>query len=512
MRTFVCLGACLFFLYFIYACLPGGGESISPMNDDKDTDEDGLTDSFEIINNTNPNNPDTDLDGILDYEELIKGEDGYITDPTKPDTDDDGFNDKIEIDYNHDPTDPYDSPAYEEIDTDKDGLYDKYEELYGLDPNDPSDAQKDADEDGLSNLDENSYKTNPLNEDTDEDGLEDGEEVSSGLDGFITNPLNKDTDEDGLTDGEEVNLYNSNPLESDTDLDGLSDKVEVENGLNPTDSTDAKDDNDNDGLNNKEEILIYETDIYNSDTDSDGIPDGAEVHIGTSPKNSDSDGDKISDNEEFTGENGYKTDPTKADTDNDQINDYEEIYDNNDFTDPLVFNGLYATVYYPYTIYPTLEKLVQVAHEPDRKIFTEGYVANGLNFYSNGIYPPISLDVPKKDVEVPTIYFILKYTAFLYIPEEYNSESILFSFTQIPDDICVVLIDGKEVGGISYNGEGAYTSWSINITPGIHSLEVIYFQYTSKMSLDLQVSFTGEPNQLGKLSNQFLKAVKPSEF
>jgi hypothetical protein len=66
---------------------------------------------------TNPNdhpdyegNPtlDTDGDGIPDAEEIIPGDDGYITDPTNPDTDGDGYSDGWEVDNGSDPTDPYD--------------------------------------------------------------------------------------------------------------------------------------------------------------------------------------------------------------------------------------------------------------------------------------------------------------------------------------------------------------------------------------------------------------------
>ena len=47
-------------------------------------------------------------------------------------------------------------------DRDYDGIADDWEEYYGLDPNDPSDANKDPDHDGLTNLEEYRLMTDPV--------------------------------------------------------------------------------------------------------------------------------------------------------------------------------------------------------------------------------------------------------------------------------------------------------------------------------------------------------------
>ncbi|MCH8329053.1 MAG: hypothetical protein IIB81_01525, partial [Nanoarchaeota archaeon] len=69
-----------------------------------------------------------------------------------------------------------------EKDSDSDGILDKWEKENGLDPEDPLDAQMDFDEDGLTNLMEYTYGTNPNNADSDGDGASDKEEIDEGTD------------------------------------------------------------------------------------------------------------------------------------------------------------------------------------------------------------------------------------------------------------------------------------------------------------------------------------------
>lgn len=232
--------------------------------------------------------------------------------------------------------------------------------------------QNDTDQDGLGDLDEKFYQSDPLNPDTDGDGLQDGFEVK----GNYTNPVMYDTDWDDLSDGEEILIYKCDPLKSDTDRDNLRDGVEVliygtdpttrdtdkdllnddieifALGSNPlsndTDGDgmddhfeyfnsllilidDSLEDPDEDNLSNIDEYLIG-TGIYNPDSDLDLLSDGAEVHIhGTNPLDADTDADTLTDWEEIM---KYHTSPFLEDTDSDGFSDRDEILAGTDPNDP----------------------------------------------------------------------------------------------------------------------------------------------------------------------------------
>ncbi|MDE6015625.1 MAG: VWA domain-containing protein [Acetatifactor sp.] len=137
-----------------------------------DTDGDGIPDNLEIAWGLDYANPDTDGDGLTDYAELYL----TCTDPMLTDTDGDGI----------------------------------------------SDEQEDLDQDGLTNLEEINYGTNPASADSDRDDLTDYEEIFL----YQTNPNNPDTDGDGLTDYDDVYLGFS-PLLADTDGNGIIDAEET---------------------------------------------------------------------------------------------------------------------------------------------------------------------------------------------------------------------------------------------------------------------------------------------
>jgi len=109
--------------------------------------------SFGISFHVNP--------GTLDCT-IYMNEESYYVLPVDRDTDGNGVPDSM---------DP---------DDDGDGMPDTWEIKYGLDPKDPLDAHEDLDGDGLSNLEEYLYCTDPTNPDTDGDGWSDYDEIKMG--------------------------------------------------------------------------------------------------------------------------------------------------------------------------------------------------------------------------------------------------------------------------------------------------------------------------------------------
>ena len=73
-------------------------------------------------------------------------------------------------------------------DSDGDGLPDSWETENGLNPNNADDATMDADQDGLTNLEEYLLSTNPNNQDSDGDGINDLNDVTGSSDSGGTEP------------------------------------------------------------------------------------------------------------------------------------------------------------------------------------------------------------------------------------------------------------------------------------------------------------------------------------
>ena len=211
----------------------------SELDLNSDADKDGFILSKEEEFGTDPENRDTDSDGLSDsWEVKYNGSSGV--DPLVPasksdlnsDADGDGLSLSKEEDFRTDP---------EDNDTDGDGLNDGWEVRYAgssgvnfLSIASKSELNSDADGDGLSLSKEEEYGTDPEARDTDKDGLNDAWEVKyyeySGVDPLsvvFESDLKSDTDMDGLRLSEEEE-HGTDPGDADMDGDGLNDGWEVE--------------------------------------------------------------------------------------------------------------------------------------------------------------------------------------------------------------------------------------------------------------------------------------------
>ncbi|TFG07334.1 hypothetical protein EU538_08925, partial [Candidatus Thorarchaeota archaeon] len=333
-----------------------GSDPVNP-----DSDGDGLLDGEEWDLGTNPMRVDTDWDDVNDYDEVRK----YLTDPLMQDTDGDGLSDAYEIrtkldisnvtptvteiiiggeSYN-DRTDPLNP------DTDGDGLVDGDEGPMGAYYGDPALYNDTEDEDtGDWVMDPNPLIfnggfTHPLDADTDDDSelqlyngvvdsqaylflkdMNDGAEVA----GFWIILY----DEEGEPENKQVF---TNPCNPDTDGDtGVTDRTPQPGAwLNsdgyelaqtpPTDPTDGDSDDDGllDGLEGVLSQYSNHTNALDPDTDDDGLFDMQEILLGTDPRAQDTDGDMISDGDEFY---VFFTNPRLWDTDFDGLGDGEEVF------------------------------------------------------------------------------------------------------------------------------------------------------------------------------------------
>ncbi|PZR23313.1 MAG: hypothetical protein DI539_03410 [Flavobacterium psychrophilum] len=312
-----------------------------------DQDGDGLNNTQEAANGTNPTLADTDGDTINDGTEVTNGSDPLnacspSTASPLCDQDNDGLTNAQEATAGTNPTNP---------DTDGDGINDGTEVTNGSDPLSACSPNVnfptcDQDGDGLNASQEAANGTSPTDADTDDDGINDGVEVTNGTDPLnacspnLNSPL-CDQDNDGLPNGQET-MLGTNPTVADTDGDGINDGAEVTAGSDPLSPCSpnvnfATCDQDGDGLNASQETANG-TNPTVADTDGDGINDGAEVTNGSDPLSPcspnlnfatcDRDGDGLTNAQEAT----LSTDPANADTDGDTINDGTEVTNG---TDPL---------------------------------------------------------------------------------------------------------------------------------------------------------------------------------
>ncbi|MBI1223720.1 MAG: hypothetical protein GC192_00670 [Bacteroidetes bacterium] len=320
-----------------------------------DTDGDGYdgtlssTDPLYDPDETNPCVP-SNMSGACDFDQdgevnsVDADDDGDCVDDisdvdpynAQSDSDGDGDSDATECQNGTDPLnacDPHNGTV--DCDCDNDGI------ANGDDPDDDNDGVLDADDaedcnpnndtdhDGISNIDETTAGTDPMdacdpdpnsvacqNPDNDGDGFDPNLSVNDPLydpdddnpcvpnpafggcdfdgDGMV-NSEDPDDDNDCVNDADDVDDYNT---ASDSDFDGIADGDECLNGTNPLDKCDPNStfgscdfdgdglannqdpDDDNDCVNDADDV-----DDFNpqSDSDLDGISDADECQAGTDP-------------------------------------------------------------------------------------------------------------------------------------------------------------------------------------------------------------------------------------
>ncbi|MDF4204971.1 Ig-like domain-containing protein [Maribacter sp. SA7] len=284
-----------------------------------DCDGDGVTNGTEATNGTDPYNTDTDGDGVADNTDSdaldpcdpiqASGYTGYDASNAiwaAADCDGDGVINSTEVTNG---TDPYST------DTDGDGVPDNTD-TDPLDPCDPAQvagytgydasnaiwAAADCDGDNVTNGTEDTFGTDPYNTDTDGDGIQDDVDndpldpcdpvQAPGYTGYdASNAIwaAADCDNDGVINGTEV-TNGTDPYSIDTDGDGVPDNTDAD-ALDPCDPSQTVGYTGYDATN-----PIWAA----ADCDGDSIINGTEVTNGTDPYNPDSDGDGINDGQEDT--------------------------------------------------------------------------------------------------------------------------------------------------------------------------------------------------------------------
>jgi clumping factor A len=304
-----------------------------------DNDGDGVPDTDEVAEGTDPNDADSDDDGVNDGREPKRAEDSDgdgLINALDPDSDDDGLYDGTELgfdcsgrgtdvsrhhcradgDSGRTRTDPLDADTDDggasdgSEDTNLDGVHDAGERdpVAGQGADDK--GLVDTDGDGISDTTEEHIGTKPTDADTDDDGVADGDEA---------NPAD-DTDGDGAI----------NALDPDSDNDGLRDGTEVGSDCSGKDTDKSKCVPDGDKGKTTTSPVMADTDKGGAsdgseDIDLNGVPDMGERnptkgHGGDDQEVSDRDGDGLSDPTEMT----LGSDPLDADTDDDGVKDGSE--------------------------------------------------------------------------------------------------------------------------------------------------------------------------------------------
>ncbi len=321
----------------------------SSLEEDSDSDGDGVANSDDAFvdddsewldtdNDGTGNNADTDDDddGVLDTN------DAFPLDSTESvDTDNDGIGNNTDDDDDGDgvadESDAFPLDAAETLDTDNDGTGNN------ADTDDDGDGVADT-EDAFPLDEEETIDTdgdgtgNNADTDDDNDGVSDSEDAfpldaaeTLDTDGDGTgNNADADDDNDGIPDTLDVFPLDANEYidtdgdgtgnNSDTDDDG--DGVADDSDAFPLDSTETTD-TDGDGVGDNTDAFPNDA-TETIDSDGDGVGDNSDVFPTDSSESADSDGDGVGDNAD-----DFPTDATETtDSDGDGVGDNSDAFPN----------------------------------------------------------------------------------------------------------------------------------------------------------------------------------------
>jgi parallel beta-helix repeat protein/predicted outer membrane repeat protein len=170
------------------------------------------------------------------------------------------------------------------IDLDGDGISDSWETEYfdNIDYNYQDYEDTDTDGDGLTDLEEYMYGTNPSDRDTDGDGLEDGDEIEI----YGTNPTDPDPDGDGYSDANDNCPAVYNDDQADSDGDGPGDACDnCPDVVNPD-----QNDSDGDGIGDACDNCSDDANSDQLDSDGDGLGDDCDDCLDDADNDIDGDG------------------------------------------------------------------------------------------------------------------------------------------------------------------------------------------------------------------------------
>ncbi|RME55638.1 MAG: hypothetical protein D6795_02810 [Deltaproteobacteria bacterium] len=236
------------------------------------------------------------------------------------------------------------------------------------------------------------------------------------------------------------------------------------------------------------------------DTDQDGLSDAREAILGTDPNNADTDNDGATDSDEVR----FGSDPGGGDTgardsDKDFFEDAVEIEALKSNTaatlsHPAIFNGLEAEVYEFNDALgnnPSLDAVLSFIDNNSPRcreaipLFSS--TDNGLDFVveRGGALNTVS-GFGDPTCGVLETRFAIRYTANLYLPQ---GGTVAFEFSV--NDGAVIFLDFAEVGrattGNRFANDSARENVAVDrVTPGIHLLEIVFFQLDAGPNLGFQ--------------------------